>query len=126
MIELTREVLDDFVAFIRARLHDMEQRALAVTDLISGFDRPAAPGRAPLSPEREFAAHHGPQQDLADAAATRRLLEHLLFGAELWFPVVGREAQAVLIVASRWISHPDYALLLERHARPAGNRETPP
>lgn len=121
VIRLTREVLDDFVAFIRARLDEMEQRARAVEQLLEGFDRAVPPDRALLSPELEFISHHGPRQEFADVAVTRRLLEHLLFMSDLWFlPGVGRDAHAVLILASRWGWHPDYALLVRRHAQPVG------
>ena len=120
VIELTREVLKDFVAFIRARLDEMEQRARAVEQLLTDFDRPESPDRAPLSPCLEFISRHSPRHEFADVAVTRRLLEHLLFMSDLWFPGVNRDAQAVLILASRWGWHQDYTALVKRHARPVG------
>lgn len=121
VLEVTRELVDDVVAFIRARLDEMEQRAKAVARLLAGFDRPAAPDRAPLDPLREFALSHSPQHELADAAATRRLLDHLLFMNELWITAVTRDLEALIALASRWRLHPDFQALLRRHARPIDN-----
>lgn len=118
VLEVTRELVDELVAFVRTRLDEMEQRAKAVARLLDGFDRPAAPDRAPLDPLREFALSHSPHQELADVAATRRLLEHFLFMDGLFVAKFARETEVLVVLASRWKWHPDFQELLRRHARP--------
>lgn len=118
VLEVSRELVDELAAVVRARLDEMEQRAKAVAQLLDGFDRPTAPDHAPADPVREYALSHSPRQELADVAAMRRLLDHLLFFDGLLTTLVSRDLEALIFLASRWKWHPDFQELLRRHARP--------
>jgi hypothetical protein len=126
VLEVTRELVDDVVAFIRTRLDEMEQRAKAVAQLLAGFDRQSPTHRLPLDPLREYALSHSPRQELSDAAAMRRLLDHLLFFDGLFVKTVSRDVEALVTLASRWKWHPDFQELLRRHARPIDAPAPPP
>ena len=118
VLEVSRELVDELAAFVRARLDEMEQRAESVAQLLAGFDRPASPDRTPLDPLREYALSHRPSQELSDVAAMRRLLGHFLFMDGLFVAKFARETEALVVLASRWKWHPDFQELLKRHARP--------
>lgn len=126
VLEVTPELIDEVVAFVRARLDEMEQRASAVAQLLAGFDRPESPDRAPLDPLREFALSHSPRQELSDVAAMRRLLAHFLFLDGLLLRQYSRELEGLVVLASRWKSHPDFQALLRRHERPLPDGQVPP
>lgn len=126
VIEVSRELVDELAAFVRARLDEMEQRAKAVAQLLAGFGRPDPAERLPLDPLREYALSHSPRQELSDVAAMRRLLEHFLFMDGLFIAKFARETEALVVLASRWRWHPDFQELIRRHARPIDAAPTTP
>lgn len=125
VLELTQELVEALDQFIRARLDEMEQSARAVQRLLTSFDRPPSTNHSMLSAASEFFAHYGPEQEPCDVAATRRLVDHLMKWTNLFLPMARQETQALILLASRWQQHPDWAALIAQHAKPLVDTQVP-